>query len=102
MQKVTDLRDKLSNFQSRVENSEKALNKYQTNLQVIKQKKEEVNEFDIYELDSFYKKQQDFTNNLEIVLYKLSDMISQLKFRYRDGYCLLDVCESVFLRKQET
>ena len=67
-----------------------------------KTKREEINEFDIYELDSFYKKQQDFLNNLEIALYKLSDMASQLKSRYNSGYSLLDVCEQVYMRKQET
>ncbi len=32
-------------------------------------KREDVNDFDIYELDSFLKKQQDFSNNLEIAVY---------------------------------
>lgn len=40
----------------------------------MKQKREEVNEFDIYELDSFYKKMQDFHNSLEIQLYKLNTL----------------------------
>lgn len=33
-----------------------------------------MNEFDIYELDSYYKESQDFINKLEIILYKLTDM----------------------------
>ena len=39
-------------------------------------KREDVNDFDIYELDSFLKKQQDFSNNLEIAIYQLTDMLS--------------------------
>jgi hypothetical protein len=102
MQELTDLRETIVEFKAKTEASEKQIEKCLVKLSVQKQKREEINEFDIYELDSFYKKQQDFVNNLEIALYKLSDMTSQMKQRYNNGYALLDICESVFMRKQET
>ena len=102
MQEVTELREMIAAFQHRVEHSEKQIDKFTVKIQVQKAKREDINEFDIYELDSFHKKQSDFVNNLEIALYKLSDMASQIKSRYGNGYQLLDVCEQVFMRKAET
>lgn len=102
MQDLMELKDLITSFLQKTEHSEKQIEKYQVKLQVQKTKREEINEYDIYELDSFYKKQQDFINNLEIILYKLGDMASQIKSKYNDGYSLLDICERVYLRKQET
>lgn len=97
-----ELKDLIGASHKKIEHSEKQIEKYQMKLQVQKTKRDEINEFDIYELDSFYKKQSDLINRLEIILYKLGDMVSQFKTKYNDGYWLLDICERVYLRKQET
>lgn len=51
------MKEKISSFTSKIEHTEKQIEKYQIKLAIEKQNHEEVNEFDIYELDSFYKKQ---------------------------------------------
>lgn len=59
-----------------------------------------MNEFDIYELDSFYKKLQDFLNSQEINLHKLNTMISELKVKQESG-SLIDICECLMTSKIE-
>lgn len=68
---------------------------------MLRQKRDELNEFDIYELDSFHKKIQDFLNNLEISLYKLNSMTIELKGKF-ESCSLMDICENIMMRKAET
>ena len=79
---LKEMKIKVNSFQSKVEHEEKQLEKTKLKLSTLTQKKEELNHYDIYDLDSFLKKQQDFMNNLDISLYKLNDMAKEVKKRY--------------------
>jgi hypothetical protein len=67
---------------------------------VLRLKKEEVSDFDIYELDSYHKKLNDFLNALEILLYKLNIQVSDLKTKY-DAFGMIDVFENILSRKSQ-
>ncbi len=63
-------------------------------------KRNESNEHDIYELDSLHKNLQDFLNNLEISIYKLTSLINEMKAK-KEIASFLDINESVLMRKME-
>lgn len=65
---------------------------------MLRLKKEEVSDFDIYELDSYHKKLNDYLNALEISLYKLNQTVTDLKTKY-DALSKIDVFENIMSRK---
>jgi predicted nuclease with TOPRIM domain len=97
---IIDLKDKLVSFKTKTDNSQKELDKQRSKLTQLKQKREVLNEFDMYDLDSFLKKLQEFLNSQEISLHKLNTMINELKAKQESG-SLLDICESLMMRRQE-
>ncbi|CDW80328.1 UNKNOWN [Stylonychia lemnae] len=100
-QEILELKEKISSYLEKLEAIEKSFEKYQLKLQVFKQKREEINDYDIYELDSFYKESQDQINKIDIIQHKINDMAGNLKNKYGNGYTLVDICEQVFQRKIE-
>eukprot|EP00347_Sterkiella_histriomuscorum_P020841 403336261 len=101
MNDLGNLKQLLAKCSKRCEQGEKSLQKQIQKLNELKTKRLELNEFDIYELDSYQKESQDINNKLEITLYRLQEKSSELQSNYHDGYHILEVCEKVMLRQQE-
>ena len=45
-------------------------------------KKEDISNYDIYEIDSFSKKQQDFLNSIEFMSNSINEMILEIKSKF--------------------
>lgn len=55
LQEIYELKEKITGYLQKLEVIEKSFEKYQLKLEIFKQKREETNDFDIYELDSYFK-----------------------------------------------
>lgn len=95
-----ELKEKMNTLSQKVAHSENDLEKQKVKLALVRQKRKDLNEFDIYELDSYFKNLQDFLNNAEISLYKLNNIQGELKAKGEHGF-VLDLCELVLARKTE-
>ena len=54
----------------------------------------------MYELDSFHNTMSEFKNSVEILLYKVTAMNSELTLK-NDNIPIVDLCEIILVRKLE-